>query len=133
MSDYSPVYSGGTLPFTMTASGAVTGGTPVVAVAASPGVVAAAGATSALCIGVAAHDAASGARVSVWPLANVIHEVAVVAAGTVTAGDGVVTGASATVQTAPTSIATQAAAGTLIGIALNTATAPAKVRFIGRF
>lgn len=133
MADYTPVFSGGAKPLTLTASGAVTGGTPVVAVAGSPGVVAAAGATSALCVGVAAHDAASGAQVTVWPLANVVHEVAVVAAGTVTAGDGVVTGALATVQTAPTSIATQAAAGTLIGIALTTATAPNKVRFIGRF
>jgi hypothetical protein len=68
--------------------------------------------------------------VSVWPLANVVHEVAVVAAGTVTAGDGVTSGASATVATA--TIATAAAAGTLIGIAITTATAPNKVRFIGR-
>lgn len=131
MADYSPVYANGVLPFSSTAASAITGGTPLVAVAT--GTVGPAGATSALCVGIAAHDAASGARVSVWPLANVVHEVAVVAAGTVTALEGVVTGALATVQTAPTSIATQAAAGTLIGIALTTATAPNKVRFIGRF
>jgi hypothetical protein len=131
MADYSPVYAGGVLPFTSTAASAIVGGTPVVAVAA--GTVGPAGATSALCVGIAGNDAATGAKVTVWPLANVVHEVAVVAAGTVTALDGVVTGALATVQTAPTSIATQAAAGALIGIALTTATAPAKVRFIGRF
>lgn len=130
MADYSPVFTGGVKPITMTASGAIVGGTTVVAVAATPGVVAAAGAASALCVGVAAHDAATGTPVSVWPLANVVHEVAVVAAGTVTAGDGVTSGASATVATA--AIATAAAAGTLIGIAITTATAPNKVRFIGR-
>lgn len=130
MADYTPVYAAGQLPFTLTASATVTGGTPVVA--SGVGTVGPAGATSALCVGIAAHDAAANAKVAIWPLANLIHEVAVVAAGTVTALEGVVTGASATVQTAPTSIATQAAAGTLIGIALTTATAPNKVRFIGR-
>ncbi len=131
MADYTPVYTGGVKPLTLTTSAAVTGGQVVVATGVAT--VGPAGATSALCVGVAAHDAASGARITVWPLANVIHEIAVVAAGTVTALEGVVSGALGTVQTAPTSIATQAAAGTLIGIALSTATAPNKVRFMGRF
>lgn len=130
MADYTPVYTGGVKPFTLGASATIVGGQPVVATGVNT--VGPAGATSALCIGVAGNDAASGAKVTVWPLTNCVHEIAVVAAGTVTVLDGVVTGASGTVQTAPTSIATQAAAGTLIGIALTTATAPNKVRFIGR-
>jgi hypothetical protein len=127
LADYSPVYAGGTLPFTQTTSGAVTGGQVLVASAA--GTVAAAGAGSAVVVGVAAHDAASGAKVTVWPIANVIHEL--VTTGTVTALDGVVTAATGTVGTA--TIATAAAAGTLIGIALTTATTGNKVRFIGRY
>lgn len=131
MADYTPVYTGGVKPFSLAASAAVTGGQLVVVSGA--GTVANSAATSALVVGVAAHDAASGGRVSVWPLANCIHEVPV-GTGTVTAGDGVVSAAAqnGSVISAPTSIATQAAAGTLIGIALTTATATNKVRFIGR-
>lgn len=127
MADYSPVFSGGTMPFTSTTSGAVTGGQ--VLVASGAGTVATAG-VGATAVGVAAHDAASGAIVTVWPLTNVIHEITVVAAGTVTAADGVITAAGGTVNTSAVGVA--AAAGTLIGIALTTATAPNKVRFIGR-
>ncbi len=126
MSDYTPVYTGGALPLTFTTSGAVTGGQVLVASAA--GTVAASGAASAVAIGVAAHDAASGARVSVWPLANVVHEI--VTTGTVTALDGVTSSTAGTVATGV--VATVAAAGTLIGIALTTATTGLKVRFIGR-
>lgn len=127
MADYSPVFSGGTMPFTSTTSGAVTGGQ--VLAASGAGTVATAG-VGATAVGVAAHDAASGAIVTVWPLTNVIHEITVVAAGTVTAADGVITAAGGTVNTSAVGVA--AAAGTLIGIALTTATAPNKVRFIGR-
>src|SRR6266581_1006849 len=95
MSDYTPVYTGGALPLTITTSGAVTGGQVLVASAA--GTVAASGAASAVAIGVAAHDAASGARVSVWPLANVVHEI--VTTGTVTALDGVTSSTAGTVAT----------------------------------
>lgn len=128
MADYAPVYANGAKPFTKTASAAVTGGQLVETTTASA--VAPAGAASTKVVGVAAHDAASGAKVTVWPLNNVEHEVTVVAAGTVTVGDGVVTGASGTAATA--AAATAAAAGTLIGTATTTATAPNKVRFIGR-
>jgi len=126
MADYSPIYSGGVQPFTQTTSGTVTGGQVVVA--SGVDTVAAAGAGSLVVVGVAAHDAASGAKVSVWPIANCIHEVTTT--GTVTALDGVVTAASGTVGTA--AIATAAAAGTLIGTALNTKTTGLKVKFLGR-
>jgi hypothetical protein len=127
VADYSPVYSGGAQPVTLTTSGAVTGGQVLVASAA--GTVAASGGVSAVAVGVAAHDAASGAKVTVWPLTNVIHEIAV-ATGTVTALDGVSTSTSGGVTTGV--VGTLAAAGQLIGIALTTAASPNKVRFIGR-
>ena len=126
MADYSPPYAAGVLPFTMTTSGAVTGGQVLVASGVST--VAAAGAGSLVAVGVAGHDAASGAKVTIWPLNNVIHEV--IATGTVTVLDGIATGATGTVATV--AIATGAAAGSLIGTALTTATNPNKVRFIGR-
>jgi hypothetical protein len=53
-----------------------------------------------------------------------------VAAATITAADGVITGTAGTINTVV--VATGAAAGTLIGTALTTATAPNKARFIGR-
>jgi hypothetical protein len=127
MADYTPVYAGGARPFTLTTSGVVTGGN--VLVVSGAGTVAASGGASAVAIGVAAHDAASGARVTVWPLDNVIHELPV-ATGTVTAADGVTSSTTGGVTTAV--VGTAAAAGTLIGIALTTAASPNKVRFVGR-
>lgn len=127
MADYSPIYSGGVLPFSTTTSGAVTGGNVVVW--SGSNTVAASGADSAVVAGVAAHDAASGARVTVWPLVNVIHEL--VASGAISAGAGVVTDANGQVKTA--TIATAAAAGTLIGTAVTAAGgAAAKLRVGGR-
>ena len=126
MADYTPVYTGGAVPFTQTTSAAVTGGQVLVASAAST--VGPSGGASAVAIGVAAHDAASGAKVSVWPLANVVHELTTT--GTVTALDGVTSSTAGTVATGV--VATVAAAGTLIGIALTTATTGNKVRFVGR-
>lgn len=128
MADYTPVYTGGAVPVTRTASAAITGGQVVETTTA--GNVGPAAAGSLKSAGVAAHDAASGAKVTVWPLANVEHEITVVAAATVTVGDGVIVGTAGTVNTA--AVATASAAGTLIGIATTTATAPNKVRFVGR-
>lgn len=128
MADYTPVYSGGAVPFTSQASATITGGQVVIASGAST--VGPAGAAGTAVVGVAAHDAASGAKVTVWPLVNVVHEI--VTANNITAAGGVQTAAAGTVDPATTSIAAASAAGTLIGIALTTATAPAKVRFIGR-
>lgn len=126
MADYTPVFSGGVAPVTFTTSATVTGGQ--VLAASATGTVAPAGAASAVVVGVAAHDAASGAKVTVWPLTNVVHEL--VATGTITALDGVSSAASGGIQTIV--VATGAAAGSLIGIALTTASNPNKVRFIGR-
>lgn len=130
MADYIPVNTGGAVPFPQTTSAAVTGGQ--VLVASGNGTVAPSGADSAVVVGVAAHDAASGARVSVWPLDGVTHEL--VAAAAITAGAGVTTDAVAgQVKTATTSTAAAAAAGILIGTALTTtAGSPLKLRVHGR-
>lgn len=126
MADYTPVFTGGAIPMTLTAGGAITGGTFVSASGTNS--VTTSGAASATVVGVAAHDAASGAKVTVWPLRNVTHEIA--STGTIAAGDGIATGASGVAATVV--IATGAAAGTLVGIAETPATGGALVRFIGR-
>jgi hypothetical protein len=127
VADYVPVYTGGANPFTQTTGAAVTGGRVVMA--SATGVVTHAGADSAVVVGVAAHDAASGAKVTVWPLDGCIHELE--ASGAITALAGVVTDAAGQVKTA--TIATAAAAGTLIGTALTTAAgSPLKLRVQGR-
>lgn len=128
MGDYSPIYSGGAVPWTSTTSGAVTGGT--LAAVSGSGTVATAGAASTIVCGVFAHDAASGAKVTIWPLEGVIHEI--VSANNITQGGGIQSAASGQVDPVATSIAAGSAAGTIIGTALTTVTAPAKVRFQGR-
>jgi hypothetical protein len=126
MTDYAPVYENGSLPFTMTASVAVVGGTIVAHTGV--GTVGPAGAGSGLFVGVAAHDAAINARVSIWPLPGLVHEV--VSTSGITTGAAVQTGATGTGETG--TLATLAAAGTLVGTALSTATAGLKFRFLGR-
>ncbi len=127
MADYTPVFTGGVVPFTATTSAAVTGGRVVAS--SATGTVAHAAADSTVAVGVAAHDAASGAKVTVWPIDNCHHELE--ASGAITAGAGVVTDANGQVKTA--TIATAAAAGTLIGTALTTAAgSPLKLRVGGR-
>jgi hypothetical protein len=128
VADYSPVYAAGQKPWTSTTSAAVTGGT--LAAESGAGTVATAGAASAIVVGVFAHDAASGAKVTVWPLEGVVHEIAT--ANNITQGGGIQSAAAGLADPVATSIAAGAAAGTLIGTALTTATAPAKVRFQGR-
>jgi len=130
MADYTPVYAAGQQPFTATTSGAVTGGT--LAAVSGSCTVATAGALSAIVVGVFAQDAASGAAVGIWPLDGLVHEI--VAASNITQGNGIQSAASGQVDPATTSLATQAAAGTLIGTALTTVTAGggAKARFQGR-
>lgn len=125
MGDYQPIYTGGARPRTMTTSGAVTGGR-VVATSGND-TIAHAGADDATVCGVAAHDAASGGKVLVWPIEGVIHELE--ASGAITADAGVVTDANGQVKSA--TIATAAAAGTLIGQALTTASGN-KLRVYGR-
>lgn len=126
MPDYTPVYAG-VKPFTATTAGIVAGGN--VLIWSATGVVTVSGADSTVVCGVAAHDAASGARVTVWPIEGCVHEL--VASGAITALAGVVTDASGQVKTAV--IATAAAAGTLIGTAATTAAgSPLKLRVQGR-
>jgi predicted transcriptional regulator len=117
LADYTPVYTGGAVPWTATTSGAVTGGR--VLASSATGTVAHAGAASTIAVGVAAHDAASGALVTVWPLDGVIHRLE--AASAITAGGGIQTAAAGQVDPVTTSIAAGSAAGTLIGTALTTA------------
>ena len=66
-----PVFTGDSLPFTSTTSAAVTGGQ--VLIVTGSGTVGPAAAASGLVVGVAAHDAANGAQVTVWP-PGVVHE-----------------------------------------------------------
>lgn len=124
MADYQPIYAPGTA-FTSTASAAITGG-QMVAVSGN-GTIAPAASDSQDVIGVAAHDAASGARVTVHALAGVVHEF-VAGVGGVTAGDHLKVGAAA-------NAVLPIGAGTFdqrIGIALTTAAATAKVQVLGR-
>lgn len=125
MADYTPVYSRGLLPFTATTSAAVTGG-QFVAVSGS-GTVAPAAADSTTVVGVAAHDAASGALLTVHPLAGVVHEF-VAGTGGITAGDAVKVGAAAG-AVLPLAAG---AFGLRVGIALTTAAQTAKVQVLGR-
>jgi hypothetical protein len=127
MSDYSPPYADTITPFTMTASATITGGTLLEST--TTGAVGPAGAASIKVVGVAAHDAVTGQRVSVWPLDSIVHEITTTAGGTV--GDILVAAAAGQIATNNTA-GVAAAAGTLVGIALTTAGAAAKQRFIGR-
>lgn len=128
MPDYTPVYDSDIRPMTKTASAAVTGGTLVEWTTASA--VGPAGAGSNKVAGVAAFDAGIGQRVTIWPLANVEHEIT--AAGTIAVGDGIQAAAAGQIATAATSLATAAAAGILIGNATTAATVGQKCRFVGR-
>jgi hypothetical protein len=126
MADYTPVYADNVQPFTATTSAAVVGATLLETT--TTGAVATAGALSLKVVGVAAHDAASGARVTVWPLHGIVHEIVHTAGGTV--GDCIVAAANGLLGTATQ--ATAAAAGYDLGTALVTAGAAAKLRFIGK-
>jgi len=127
LADYTPIFTGGAVPFTATTAGAVVGGN--VLIWSASGVVTVSGADSTAVAGIAAHDAASGAKVTVWPIEPCIHEL--VASGAITALAGVVSDTAGQVKTA--TIATAAAAATLIGVAATTAAgSPLKLRVQGR-
>lgn len=126
MADYAPVYYGGTEPFTMTASAAITGGQ--VLFVSGVGTVAPTAGPNGAYIGVAAHDAASGSRVTVWPIPGVVHET--ISPAGVTAGNALTSSTAGGVDSG--TLATIAAAGTLIGTAVSTATTGNKCRWIGR-
>lgn len=121
MSDYTPVFTpGDAVPFT--ASAAVTGGQVVEATTA--GAVGPAGAASLKVIGVAAHDAAIGARVTVH-IGKIVHEAT--ASGTVAVGDVVIAAAAGLVATNNTP-----AVGAQVGVAITAATNGNKVQYVTR-
>lgn len=114
MSDYAPVY-GRPKAMTYTAGAAITGG-QVLSFSAADTVVPAA-ANAANYAGVAAHDAASGAPVTVFMGAGVVHETlataataagALVYAGSATAGQ---LGAASTGYNVAIGVAVRATAG----------------------
>ncbi len=126
MGDYTPVNNVDVA--TSTASAAITGGQVVVVTGA--GTAGPAAGQTVKAIGVALHDAPSGGRFSYAVLPGAVHEVAVNGVAVVAAGAALVPDAAGTVSGG--TLATLAAAGTLLGIALNGATGPAKIRFIGQ-
>ena len=126
MSDYTPKFVTGAAPFTSQASATITGG-DVVMVSGS-GTVASAAAGSLLIIGVAAHDAINGGKVTVHPLKMVHRTLA--GAGGVTAGNPLKVGASPNKMVLWVTGTDSGAA--LAGIALTTAAADAELLWIGR-
>lgn len=123
MAEYTAVFAGNMAPITLAASATVTGGRLVEVT--GNGTVGPAGAASTKAIGVAATDAASGAKVQVWPLPGIVHEVT--ASGAIAAGDGLIAGAAGVVSTIGAGTFQQ-----LIGVALAAAADTATCRFIGR-
>jgi len=113
MADYVPIYNPGN-EVTLTASATIVGGNTL-AVSGVNTVAPAISASAAKYVGIAAHDAANGAPVTVLSGPGMVHEST--AAGGITAGDLVIVGAVAG------TIATVGAAtfDKAIGIALTTA------------
>ena len=115
MADYLPRFSPGE-KITLATSGAVTGGRLVIASGA--GTVAHSGADAANVIGVAGHDADSGADVLVWTRAGGVQ--ALTASAAIAAGARVISAATG-------KIATVGAGTNPIGIALTAAAADGDV------
>jgi hypothetical protein len=132
MPDYTPVYSP-SKTVTLTASGAISGG-DVLEVAGSGTVRKCTTATSQAYIGCAGEDTPSGGRVTVFAR-GYVHES--IAEATVTAGDQLVSSntGNAQVKTLPPlggapGQADVNSARAVMGVALTTATNPAKVRWM---
>jgi hypothetical protein len=128
MGDYTPVNTDNG-PFTLTASGTIVGGTLVTS---SGNGTCAASTTGDHSIGVAEHDAVSGGRVSVFPLDGYQHEVLIQNTIVIAAGAPIIAGTTGFVNTG--TLATVAAAGTLLGICTKGGTGDGttvKARFIG--
>lgn len=123
MAEYTPVFANGTAPWTLQASATVTGGRLVEVT--GNGTVGPAGAASTKVLGVAAFDAASGAKVDVWPLAGLTHKV--LGTGAINAGDGLAAGAAGVVAAVGAGTFQQ-----LIGVADRAAADATVVRFVGR-
>jgi hypothetical protein len=110
MADYTPVHVPGHA-ITLTTSAVVTAG-QTVGISGS-GTVAATGADAGAFIGVAAHDAASGAKITVFVGPGIVHETT--ATGAITAGALVATDAAAG------AVKTNGAGTAPIGVAITTA------------
>lgn len=128
MADYTPIYSGGVVPFTSTTSAAVTAGR--LAAVSGAGTVAMAAADSLAVVGVFASDAGSGAKVGIWPMNNCVHELLSTTTITASATAGVVADANGQVKAA--TIATAAAAGSLVGVGVTSVTTSGLVRVMGK-
>ena len=132
MADYSPVETGGSSPFPMTAAAAITGGQLLDASTAGT-VVPAAGTLHP--IGVAAHDAPNGGRVTVWPISGVHHELVIENSAAVAVGGPITASASAAGRIKSGTLATLAAAGMLLGVATTSGTGDSggtvRARFVG--
>jgi hypothetical protein len=111
MGDYSPPNPNGCIPFTSQASASITGGNLVTA---SGDNTVAPSTTGDHSIGVAAADAGVGQKVTVWPITQVRHESRPQGVVAIAAGAPVIAGTTGFVNTG--SLATVAAAGTLLGI-----------------
>ena len=107
MSDYTPPQSSDVTPYTRTAGAAIVGGTLVSASADDTVITCVTGTRP---VGVAANDAATGQRFSVWPLPGVIHEVTVEGVLVLAAGNTVIPGATGFIK-AGAGLGTDAAAG----------------------
>lgn len=117
MADYTPVHNPGH-EVSFTASATIVGGQMVAVTGAMQ--VGPAGADSGKVAGVAAHDAATGQRVTVF-VNGFVHET--LSSGTIAAADNIATGAAGVVVT-------QGAAANRIGVALSAATGGALVRWL---
>jgi hypothetical protein len=126
MADYPGKFDLGSAGWTMAAGGTITGG-QLVAVSASGVVSAATTALAGKVVGVASRDATSGVSFVVFPL-KMVHET-VCGTGGVTAGDPLKSDNSGNVTLW---VSGTDAAQLFIGVALTTAAATAKVRWIGR-
>lgn len=122
MPQYTAHHSGGTAPITLQASAAVTGGRLVITTGANTVGPATAAATTVQ--GVAAHDAAIGEKVAVWPLPGIVHEVT--GTGVIAAGDMLASGAAGVVAAIGAGTF-----GQVVGKALAAAADGATVRFMG--
>jgi hypothetical protein len=123
MAEYTPVMTNGTAPWTLQASTAVVGGRLVEVT--GNGTVGPAGAASVKVLGVAANDAASGAKVQVWPLAGLTHKV--LGTGAIAAGDNLAAGAAGVVA-----VIGAGTFGQLVGVADRAGADATIIRFVGR-
>lgn len=126
MADYLPVLQTTDPLSGVTASAAITGGQLVESTGVNT--VGPAALNSVKVVGVSASDYGLGADVTYHPITGNVHET--VSPGGSVAGDRITAAAAGAV--ASTAAATAAAAGTDLGVAITTATAGNKVRWLGR-